>query len=72
VPPDPGPDGPDPFIGPTGGSMAILLPAGDEDDVIDSSFAADPLIEEPVTSGSEPGGWNCDPDHDGDCDDQPQ
>jgi filamentous hemagglutinin family protein len=72
VPPDPGPDGPDPFIGPTGGSMAILLPAGDEDDVIDSSFAADPLIEEPVTSGSEAGLQNCDPDHDGDCDDQPQ
>jgi hypothetical protein len=72
APPDPGPDGPDPFIGPTGGSMAILLPAGDEDDVIDSSFAADPLIEEPVTSGSEAGLGNCDPDHDGDCDDQPQ
>jgi hypothetical protein len=72
VPPDTGPDGPAPFIGPTGGSMAILLPQTDEDDVIDSSFAADPLIEEPVTSGSEAGLPNCDPDHDGDCDDQPQ
>ena len=72
VPPDTGADGPDPVTGPTGGSMAILLPQNDEDDVIDSSFAADPLIEEPVTSGSEPGGWNCDPDHDGDCDDQPR
>jgi filamentous hemagglutinin family protein len=72
VPPDTGPDGPDPFVGPTGGSMAILLPQNDEDDVIDSSFAADPLIEEPVTSGSEAGAWNCDPDHDGDCDDQPR
>ncbi len=72
VPPDTGADGPDPVTGPTGGSAAILLPQNDEDDVIDSSFAADPLIEEPVTSGSEPGGWNCDPDHDGDCDDQPQ
>jgi filamentous hemagglutinin family protein len=72
VPPDTGPDGPDPFVGPTDGSMAILLPQNDEDDVIDSSFAADPLIEEPVTSGSEAGLPNCDPDHDGDCDDQPR
>ena len=72
VPPDTGVDGPDPFIGPTEGSMAILLPQNDEDDLIDSSFASDPLIEEPVTSGSEPGLWNCDPDHDGDCDDQPE
>ncbi|HYD12480.1 MAG TPA: hypothetical protein VEC11_06505 [Allosphingosinicella sp.] len=72
APPDTGVDGPDPFTGPTEGSMAILLPRNDEDDVIDSSFAADPLVEEPVTSGSEPGLWNCDPDHDGDCDDQPQ
>ncbi len=59
------------MVGPTDGSVAILLPQGERDDVIDSSFAADPLIEEPVTSGSEPGQWNCDPDHDGDCDDQP-
>jgi hypothetical protein len=72
VPPDTGVDGPDPFTGPTDGSVAIMLPQNDEDDIIDSSFAADPLVEEPVTSGSEPGLWNCDPDHDGDCDDQPQ
>lgn len=72
VPPDTGVDGKDPFTGPIDGSVAIMLPQNDGDDVIDSSFAADPLIEEPVTSGSEPGLWNCDPDHDGDCDDQPQ
>jgi hypothetical protein len=72
VPPDTGIDGKQPFTGPTDGSVAILLPQNEQDDVIDSSFAADPLIEEPVTSGSEPGQWNCDPDHDGDCDDQPQ
>jgi hypothetical protein len=72
VPPGSGPGGPDPTTGPTGGSRAIQLPQNDGDDVIDSSFAADPLIEEPVTSGNEPGQWNCDPDHDGDCDDQPQ
>ena len=72
VPPDTGVDGKEPFTGPTDGSVAILLPQGETDDVIDSSFAAESLIEEPVTSGSEPGLWNCDPDHDGDCDDQPQ
>lgn len=72
VPPGSGPGGPDPVTGPTGGSSAIQLPQNDSDDVIDSSFAADPLIEEPVTSGNEPGQWNCDPDQDGDCDDQPQ
>jgi hypothetical protein len=72
VPPDTGIDGKEPFTGPTDGSAALMLPQNDEDDVIDSSFAADPLIEEPVTSGSEPGLWNCDPDHDGDCDDQPR
>ena len=72
VPPDTGVDGKEPFTGPTDGSAAIVLPQNDEDDVIDSSFAADPLIEEPVTSGSEPGLWTCDPDHDGDCDDQPR
>ena len=38
-------------------------------DLVDSSFASDPLIEEPVTSGGEAGLWDCDPDHDGDCDD---
>ncbi|HYI49049.1 MAG TPA: hypothetical protein VEX35_11360 [Allosphingosinicella sp.] len=71
APANPGPGGPDPITGPTGGSSAILLPGGaEEDDLVDSSFAADPLIEEPVTSGSEAGLWDCDPDHDGDCDDQ--
>jgi len=72
VPPDSGVDGKQPITGPTDGSTAILLPQNEQDDVIDSSFSADPLIEEPVTSGSEPGQWNCDPDHDGDCDDQPE
>lgn len=72
VPPDSGIDGKQPITGPTDGSVAIVLPPGEPDDIIDSSFAADPLIEEPVTSGSEPGEWNCDPDHDGDCDDQPR
>ncbi|HTU12693.1 MAG TPA: hypothetical protein VMG08_17520 [Allosphingosinicella sp.] len=72
LPPDTGDDGPDPFTGPTDGSQAILPPATEQDDVIDSSFAADPLIEEPVTSGNETASRNCDPDQDGDCDDQPE
>ena len=72
LPPDTGDEGPDPFTEPTGGSDAILPPPPDQDDVIDSSFSAETLIEEPVTSGSETGLWNCDPDHDGDCDDQPE
>jgi len=62
-------DGPDPITGPTDGSVAIMLGRNDEDDVIDSSFASDPLIEEPVTSGSETGLWDCDPDHDRECED---
>lgn len=66
------PGGKDPITGPTGGSVAILLQEGDPDDVIDSSFASDPLIEQPVTSGSETSLWDCDPDDDGDCDAQPR
>jgi filamentous hemagglutinin family protein len=57
--------------GSTGGSSGVLSAAGGGlNDLVDSSFAADPLIEEPVTSGGEAGLWDCDPDHDGDCDDE--
>ncbi|HEV7660418.1 MAG TPA: hypothetical protein VGO55_11285 [Allosphingosinicella sp.] len=57
--------------GSTGGSSGVLsAAAGGQDDLVDSSFAAEPLIEEPVTSGSEAGLWDCDPDRDGDCDDE--
>jgi hypothetical protein len=60
----------DPIGGSTGGSSGVLYAAGGgQDDLVDGSFAAEPLIEEPVTSGSEAGLWDCDPDHDGDCDD---
>ena len=65
------PSGPDPITGPTGGSETILLPPGsEEDDLIDTSFSAEGLIEEPVTSGGESGTWDgdCDRDDDGDCD----
>jgi hypothetical protein len=62
--------GAEPTIGPTGGSVAILLPGGGaRDDLVDTSFASDPLIEEPVTSGSEGNGWDCpDENRDGQCD----
>ncbi|MEA3015158.1 MAG: hypothetical protein QOD42_3703 [Sphingomonadales bacterium] len=57
--------------GSTGGSSGVLSAAGGGwDDLVDSSFSAEPLIEEPVTSGSEAGLWECDLDHDGDCDDE--
>lgn len=63
--------GRDPTTGPTGGSASIQLPFGaEEDDLVDTSFAAEPLIEEPVTSGGESTLWNpdCDRDNDGQCD----
>jgi filamentous hemagglutinin family protein len=63
--------GRDPTTGPTGGSASIQLPFGaEQDDLVDTSFAAEPLIEEPVTSGGESTLWDpdCDRDHDGDCD----
>ena len=63
--------GRDPTTGPTGGSHALLLPPGAErDELVDTSFATEPLIEEPVTSGGESILWNadCDHDHDGRCD----
>ena len=53
-----GQGGPDPITGPTGGSDAILLPPGaEDDDLVDTSFSAEGLIEEPVTSGGESSLW---------------
>ncbi|HEY5711696.1 MAG TPA: hypothetical protein VIT38_07360 [Allosphingosinicella sp.] len=69
IPDNPLPGGPDPFIGPTGGSDAIVLPPPPADDLVDTSFSNDPLIEEPVTSGSENILWDCrDENRDGKCD----
>jgi len=70
-PPDNSVPGRDPTTGPTGGSASIQLPFGaEQDDLVDTSFAAEPLIEEPVTSGGESTLWNpdCDRDNDGECD----
>jgi filamentous hemagglutinin family protein len=63
--------GRDPTTGPTGGSDSVQLPPGAEgDDLVDTSFATEGLIEEPVTSGGESILWgrDCDRDDDGDCD----
>jgi len=67
------PDGPDPTTGPTGGKDVILLPRqAQEGDLVDTSFATETLIEEPVTSGGESVLWSeepdCDRDNDGRCD----
>jgi hypothetical protein len=45
----------------------VRLP-GSTDDLVDTSFADEPLIEEPVTSGGDSILWDCDNDDDGDCD----
>jgi hypothetical protein len=65
------PAGSDPITGPVGGSDAIVLPgAAEAQELVDTSFSNDPLIEEPVTSGGESSLWECDADRDGDCDDE--
>jgi hypothetical protein len=38
------------------------------DDIIDTSFGNESLIEEPVTSGADASLWRCDLDNDGICD----
>ena len=51
--------GRDPTTGPTGGSDVVQLARGaTQDDLVDTSFAAEPLIEEPVTSGGESVLWD--------------
>jgi filamentous hemagglutinin family protein len=63
--------GRDPTTGPTGGSDLVQLPPGvPNDDLVDTSFSAEGLIEEPVTSGGESLLWAepCEPDENGRCD----
>jgi filamentous hemagglutinin family protein len=57
--------GRDPIVGPF---VPVPLTAPDSDPV-DASFATEPLIEEPVTSGGESSIWNppCDPRQDRQC-----
>ena len=54
--------------GPLGEERGIELLISGIKELVDSSFAADPLIEDPITSGSESIMWECDLDADGDCD----
>jgi hypothetical protein len=65
-PDDTGPSGRDPIVGPTG---TFQLPPGLDDENVDTSFATEPLIEEPVTSGGESTLWTppCDPARDQHC-----
>ena len=65
APDDPVPGGPEIIERPVGGPEAPLPP---EEDLVDTSFGADPLVDEPVTSGSDAELWDCDRDDDGDCD----
>ena len=66
-PENPLPGGPEIIEEPVEGATTIAFP-GARDDLVDTSFAQEPLIEEPVTSGSDSILWDCDTDDDGDCD----
>jgi len=66
-PDNPLPGGKDIIEEPVDPSVDIGLAPG-ADDIVDTSFADEPLIEEPVTSGSDSILWDCDRDDDGDCD----
>jgi hypothetical protein len=61
------PGGPDIIEQPVDVMLTLPLP-GSADDLVDTSFADEPLIEEPVTSGGDSILWDCDNDDDGDCD----
>ena len=67
TPGNPLPGGSDIIEEPVDGSVNLSLPTTD-DDLVDTSFSDEPLIEEPVTSGSDSILWDCDTDDDGDCD----
>jgi hypothetical protein len=64
------PGGPDIIEEPVQLGASLVLAGGEADDLVDTSFADDPLIEEPVTSGGDSSLWeaDCDRDEDGDCD----
>lgn len=67
TPDNPLPGGPDIIEQPVDSSFTVQIP-GASDDLVDTSFADEPLIEEPVTSGGDSILWDCDNDDDGDCD----
>ncbi len=61
-------DGSDPIRGP----FDVPGPAEFRDELIDASFAAEPLIDEPVTSGSDTIEWACETDEEQDCPREPR
>jgi hypothetical protein len=67
------PDGSDIIEGPVDdGGDGILNPQPPNTDIIDTSFANEELIEEPVTSGAEADVWDCDDPRDERCRRQPR
>ena len=62
------PGGGDIIEEPVGDPDVVIPLPGEDDELVDTSFADDPLIEEPVTSGGDSILWDCDRDDDGDCD----
>ena len=62
------PEGSDIIEEPLEGEFTLLVPPATNTDLVDTSFAREPLIEEPVTSGADSILWECDVDGDGDCD----
>jgi hypothetical protein len=62
------PDGSDIIEQPVGGLFTLLGPDLADDDLVDTSFSDEPLVDQPVTSGGDSILWDCDMDGDGDCD----
>ena len=62
------PGGGDIIEEPVGDPDVVIPLPGEDDELVDTSFADDPLIEEPVTSGADSILWDCDRDDDDDCD----
>ena len=67
---NPVPGGPDIVEEPVDGSDTTTTLQLGREELVDTSFADEPLIEEPVTSGSDSILWDCDRDDDGDCDEE--
>jgi len=65
------PGGGDIIEEPVGDPDVVIPLPGEDAELVDTSFADDPLIEEPVTSGSENILWECrDENRDARCDDR--
>lgn len=51
--------GPDPIEGPVSTTETIPVQTSVSNDFVDTSFAAETLIEEPITSGADSSVWEC-------------